>query len=88
MIEWPAMPHLECREGDTVMVRATVLTAASGAFQVRIEDNHTMACTVWVPTSEVAKPEHVGQLKPRRRLNLDTSPEALRTVPLHANELG
>lgn len=86
MIDAIVMPHLECREGDTVMVRATVLTAASGAFQVRIEDNKTMACTVWVPTSEVAKPEHVARLKPRRRLNIDTSPEALRTVPLHAVE--
>jgi hypothetical protein len=60
------MPSRSCQAGDTIFIRATVLEAGSNYFQVVIEDNHTLSITAYVPASECAKHEDIGQLKPIR----------------------
>lgn len=61
------MPSGVYREGDTVFVRATVLVAAAGAFQVVVDDGVSMALTQWVPSRECARIEDIGRLPPIRR---------------------
>jgi hypothetical protein len=61
------MPSRNCQAGDTIFVRATVLEAGSNYFQVLIEDNSTLSVTAYVPASECAKHEDIGQLKPIHR---------------------
>ncbi len=58
------MPSRSCQEGDTVFVRATVLSAGSTYFQIRIDDDTTMSITTWAPASEIAKAEDIGKLRP------------------------
>ena len=62
------MPSRKCQAGDTVFVRAKVLEAGSTYFQVVIEDNFTLAVTAYVPASECARHEDIGELKPIRRI--------------------
>jgi hypothetical protein len=60
-------PHLNCREGDVVFIRATVLEACSDQFQVVIDDRLGLSVTAWLPAAEIAKAEDMGHLKPMRR---------------------
>lgn len=64
------MPHLNCREGDIVYIRATVLSACSDAFQVRIEDYPNLVITTWAPAREIAKAEDIHLLKAMHRWDL------------------
>ena len=61
------MPSRYCQEGDTVYVRATVLVAGDGFFQVLIDDGVAISITTWVPSRECAKHEDIGRLRPIRR---------------------
>jgi hypothetical protein len=63
------MPSWKCRAGDTVFVRATVLEACSDTFNVAIDDFVGFALRVWVPASECARHEDIGELKPIRHNN-------------------
>lgn len=67
------MPSRRCQAGDTVVVRATVLQAASDALQVVFDDGYALSITAWVPARECARIEDVGLLKPiiRRGSYLD-----------------
>jgi hypothetical protein len=58
------MPSTRCREGDVVFVRAVVLQAAEGLFEVRVEDRASIGVTIWVPARELARAEDIGLLKP------------------------
>lgn len=53
--------------GDTVFVRATALEVWSDVAQVRIEDHPSLAVTLWVPASEVARVEDLAEMRPPRR---------------------
>jgi hypothetical protein len=64
------LPHVNCKEGDEVYIRAVVLRACSDAFQVRIEDHPTLTVTQWVPACEVSKKEDIGDLHPVRQPDL------------------
>jgi hypothetical protein len=68
------MPHLSCQPGDVVYIRAEVVEACSDAFQVRIEDFPSMATTVWVPASEVAKQGDIDRMAPMRRMRKEVNP--------------
>jgi hypothetical protein len=61
------MPSRSCQEGDTVFVRATVLLAGDGFFQVLIDDGVALSITTWVPSRECAKHEDISELRPIRR---------------------
>lgn len=63
------MPSRNCLPGDTVFIRATVVSAGTDFFQVLIDDGVKLAITNWVPARECAKHEDIGELKPivRRR---------------------
>lgn len=63
------MPSRSCREGDTIYIRATVVSAGVGFFQVLIDDGVALAITTWVPSRECARHEDIAELKPiiRRR---------------------
>jgi hypothetical protein len=63
-------PHLNCQEGDTVYVRATVVQAASDFFEIRIEDYPNWVVKAHVPVSEVAKAEDISGLRMQRRRDL------------------
>nr|WP_311538594.1 hypothetical protein [uncultured Bradyrhizobium sp.] len=67
------MPSRNCLPGDTVFVRATVLSAGTDFFQVLIDDGVALSITNWVPARECAKREDIGRLKPivRRGSYLD-----------------
>lgn len=61
------MPSRSCQEGDTVFIRATVLLAGEGFFQVLIDDGQAMSVTTWVPSRECAKHADIVELRPIRR---------------------
>ncbi len=61
------MPSRNCKAGDIVFVRATVIEAASDAFQVLFDDGGQFSETRWVPARECAKLEDLGLMKPIRR---------------------
>jgi len=61
------MPSRSCQEGDTVFIRATVVSAGSDFFQVLIDDGELLSITAWVPARECAKPADIGRLKPIHR---------------------
>jgi hypothetical protein len=61
------MSYRNCREGDVVFVRATVVHACPELFQVRIEDHPSLTVTTWLPASEIAKAEDIAALRPMRR---------------------
>jgi hypothetical protein len=58
------LPSIGYREGDTVYVRARVVSAGSDFFQVVVDDGELLSITQWVPARECAKPEDIGRLKP------------------------
>lgn len=64
------MPHLNCKEGDIVFARATVVEAASDYFKLRFEDYPQYVITACVPAREVAKLEDLERLLPPRRRDL------------------
>lgn len=59
-------PHLKCKEGDDVLVRAKLLTACDGFFQVKFERGNFSA-SQWVPSEDVAKREDIDDLPPAPR---------------------
>lgn len=51
--------------GDIVFIRATALEVWSDVAQIRIEDP-SLAVTLWVPASEVARLEDLSEMRPPR----------------------
>jgi hypothetical protein len=63
------MPSRKMQAGDVGYIRMKVIEAASDAFRVLIDDGAAMSITAWVPVSECAKFENIGNLRPPRHAN-------------------
>jgi hypothetical protein len=54
--------------GETLYIRATVVSPGSDCVQVLIDDGVLLSITTWVPSAECAALDDIARLKPIRRI--------------------